>query len=114
MARFRFKKSLNKESKTLLKTEDKIVSGVLFYSSRYGHEEQKITFDEPQTVQCALDAVESFLSKSITEEYFNENSKGYHTFEQMAGKPRGALLGGAIFLERLYVEDGLLSFGCGS
>lgn len=96
------------------------VNLVKFEISRYGKFEESLTFDSPVSEKTAIEAVEAYLSEPLTKLYFEnikedmfhndlpwEEAKEYY-------QCRGDCLTDARFLERVYYNDGTMSFAIGS
>jgi len=96
------------------------ITSVTFDISRYGKYTKELTFAKPVTIKKAIEKVEKKLSKPFTKKYYEriqddllcseedyEDAK--HSFNS-----RGDLLTDYVFLEKIHVENGAMTFSIGS
>jgi len=122
---FRYTNSLGRENEdgTPMDYDDaeKYIRNIAFNISRYGDHVEIISFKEPVTEKTAIEAAEAFLSKPVTEEYYemvkedlcDSETPWEQAKHQYAN--RGALLTDCRFLESLDDDgDGNVTISCGS
>ena len=96
------------------------VKCVEFDISRYGQFTKSLTFDSPVSEKTAIEAVETYLSEPLTEDYFEMiKDDMFHnnlSWEQAKEdyKCRGDCLTDARFLEEVSIKNGIMSFFIGS
>ena len=99
---------------------DHNINKAIFDISRYGKYQHSIDFDFPVTEKQAIKAVEKYLSKPLTEEYYNtikddmfcsiESYDDAETYYDCIGD----CLSDCKFLEDTQIENGILTFFIGS
>ncbi len=96
------------------------VNSVKFNISRYGKFKETLTFNPAVSEKEAIEAVETYLSQPLTEEYFDRiKSDMFHDYlswekAQEDYYCRGDCLTDSKFLERVYLKDGEMTFFIGS
>jgi len=98
---------------------DKSIHGALFDISRYGKYNKTMYFDENVTQYEAIKTIEIWLSKPLTEKYYDkicDDTFHKHSWEKTKEyyKCRGDCLSDARFLEMAEIENGILKLCCGS
>ena len=99
---------------------DHNINKAIFDISRYGKYQHSINFDSPVTEKIAIKAVEKYLSKPLTEEYYNTiKDDMFHSMllydeAKENYKCRGKCLTDCKFLEDTQIENGILTFFIGS
>ena len=112
---FSFINSLEKE----LDEDVSNIKKVTFDISRYGNYTHTINFKNPVSEKEAVEKVEQWLSVPTDKRHYNKVSDDLFSDNQAAdsaflNKPRGALLGDAIYLESINIEKGHATIYCGS
>ena len=102
-----------------LNTCDNYVKFVKFQISRYGNHYHVLKFDEKITEPEAIKKVEEYLSKPITQEYFDLVTADIidwnWSFDNYKDLCRGKLLSGAFFLDCIdKLSDNAISLSVGS
>ena len=102
------------------------ITQVTFDISRYGAYQSSIKFIEPVTEEEAIEAVEKYLSTSVSKEYFDEIKDDIFNTDLIWDSPdfkqyykcKGDFLGDCKFLERIYSlsknTPNSVAFLCGS
>lgn len=97
-------------------SEREYISSIRFDISRYGKHQRKITFQQKVSEAVAINAVEEYLSESLTLDYYNivkddlfDEETPWDEYEY-----RGDLLSSAIFLEELQRNGGEVTIITGS
>lgn len=106
--------SLDAKDVGILRTKTKFIN---FAVGRYRGVQRTLEFSRPIKMTQAIEEVEKYLSGKLTLEEFKEIEEEDdlfpgETFEE--GMIRGDLLGGAKFLERIVLKDGVAYIICGS
>jgi hypothetical protein len=114
--KFEYTNSLDKEYDDV----NKVVNCVSFNISRYGKYKKILQFVEPVTIKYAIKQVEKFLSKKLTQHYYKKVKDDlFHNdmkweYAESFYKCRGDVLTCAVYLEKCYVQNGILTFYIGS
>ena len=111
--KFKYENCLGRE----YDTKKRSITSVVFDVSRYGEYTYRIKFSRPVSEKRAIRKVESYLSKPLTEIYFNTVKDdlffGPKTWNDAVNRKylyRGQCLAGAIHLENVEIKNGMLSF----
>ena len=101
------------------KTEPKNVGSVTFDVSRYGQHSHTIKFSDPVSEKEAIEKVEKYLSKPLTEDYYSDIVDDlFHEYPwddaKEVFKCRGDCLTDCKFLELTYLKNSNLTFFVGS
>lgn len=113
---FRYANCLNREYSLTPSN----ISKVRFDISRYGKFEDSLEFSPPVSEKVAIEAVEAYLSRPLTKDYF-EKIKGDMFHDNLPWdeakedyKCRGDCLTDCKFLEAIYLNGGEMTFFIGS
>ena len=105
------------------KIRDKsLITSVTFNISRYGKYTFKIEFDEPISIINSIEKVEEFLSKKVSENYYNHVKDDlFYSFadynrdiKYICSLTRGELLTDCIYLEEIQIYKKSLKLCCTS
>lgn len=92
----------------------KVIRRVNFLISRYGKHEETINFKEPVSEASAIKAVEKWFNEPVTNDHWTRVQDDLFHSDREIYKIRGDCLGDCIFIETMYIQQGELSFICGS
>jgi len=102
-----------------LKDYDNIVKNINKVTFETENERERntetISFNGYVTLKFAIETVEKYLSEPMTEEFFRKNIQSYESIYNIKDfNCKGQILGSKIFIEKIFINNGELTFFCGS